>query len=217
MSPIPKYLSLWELAHRWHDAVPSTTDDSSVTREIRDTLLTLIEGVVSSKINVYDVSVAWIVDGEKKHSPALYEFPVEEVPQEFEEMFNSSIFHRDILQTYCMSVEGVFYWCMRDGYDPPDFCIPDAAYTEAKIEPTPHAKARPQEEDKAKCQEIAARKWAENPGIRIAAMARDKEIRVEGNGGQYRPPTMLAWLREIAPDTVKGKPGRPRKENIQPK
>lgn len=47
MDPIPNVLSLWEVAHRWHDAIPSASDESSVTREIRDTLLALIEQVGS--------------------------------------------------------------------------------------------------------------------------------------------------------------------------
>jgi hypothetical protein len=216
MNPIPNYLSLWELAHLWHNTVPSSVDDSSVTREVRDTLLTLIENVLSSQMVVYDVVVGWAVDGEKKHSPMLYEIPLEEIPQEFEQMFHTGILDRNTLQAYRLSRESVFDWCMRDGYDPPYFCIPAWAMTEPKAEAV-GAKVRPEAEDKTKCQEIAAKKWAENPRIRIAEMARDRAIRVEGSGGLYKEPTLLGWLREVAPDTVKGKPGRPRRENTPPK
>ena len=38
MNTIPNYRSLWALAHWWHDAVPSSIDDSSVTAEVRATL-----------------------------------------------------------------------------------------------------------------------------------------------------------------------------------
>jgi hypothetical protein len=46
-------------------------------------------------------------------------------------------------------------------------------------------------------------------------MARDREIQIEGNGRLYRETTVRRWLYEIAPRTVRRKPGHPR-ENRPP-
>lgn len=212
MDPIPNYLSIWELAHRWHGAVPSFADESSVSRDIRDTLLALINAVLNSQVGLYDLVVAWMGEDTQEHSPRVYEMAVEKVPKEFEEMFSSGRLDRELLQAYCLSLESVFMWCVRAGYDVPGFCVPAWALAEPKVEAVTRIKARPEAEDKAKCQEIAVRKWAESPRTRIAEMARDRDIRVEGNGGLYTEPTVLSWLREVAPATVKGRPGRPRRE-----
>ena len=219
MNPIPYYLSLWELAHRWHDAIPSAVDDSSVTREIRDTLLALIEAVLHEQLTVYHLGVGWVVEGEKKHSPSFDRFdpPREIVVEDFEEMFRSGTLDRRILTGYSVSLETIFDWCCWAGFDAPEFYVPEWVHISPKVDVVPAAKARPEAEDKARCQEIATKKWIENPQIRIAQMAQEREIQIEGNGALYKLPTLLAWLRDIAPDTVKGKPGRPPRENTSPK
>lgn len=212
MDPIPNYLSVWELAHRWHGAIPSANGDLSVTREIRDVLLALVHAIQGSALTVFNNEGTWLGQIDRRKWPLTAEPAYEPPPRIFEEMLASGILDRSVLQEYSIPLESVFRWCINKEYDVPDFCIPAWARVWPKAEIAPRAKVRIEAEDKAKCQETAARKWAENPHIRIAAMAKDPDIKVQGNGGIYRPPTMLRWLREIAPDTVKGRPGRPRRQ-----
>ena len=219
MNPIPDRLSIWELAHRWHGAIPSSSDDSSVTREIRDTLLALVDGVLYHGINVYLFTTRGSMSLGDRRLLDRCEVPSEIAAEDFKEIVETGVLDRKVLQNYSLMLEDVFEWCVHEGFEPPDFCIPEWAY--GKLTPEPEsvgAKARPDAEDKAKCQEIAARKWKENPQIRIARMAADRDIQIEGSGGLYKLQTLLAWLREVAPETVKGRPGRPRKdENTPPK
>ncbi len=136
MNPIPDHLSLWELAHRWHDAVPSAVDDSSVTRAIRDTLLALIQEVLRERLPVYRLDIDWMVEGEKKHSPSFGRFdpPREMVMEDFEEMFRSGTLDRSILQAYSANLDDVFQWCDHEEYDPPDLGNPAPVTTELKRE-----------------------------------------------------------------------------------
>ena len=152
MDPIPNVLSLWEVAHRWHDAIPSASDESSVTREIRDTLLALIEQVAIGNMHPYYTTTVWEGEGEQKHSPSIYGFQLQSVPEEFQEMFLSGVLQRETLQAYSVSVETIFHWCNSAGYEPPDFCIPASAFVSAKVGAVapPPAETRPETEDAAK-------------------------------------------------------------------
>lgn len=218
MDPIPNYLSLWEIAHRWHNALPSSVDESSLTPEIRDTLLALIEATLMGVISLGESVMLREVKGGFAFPARLEWMRVKELPVELAEMYSSGVLVRKSLQAHSLSLKTVFDWCNWCGYEAPAFCIPAWLDGEPGTEVMPRAaKSRPEAEDKAKCQEIAARKWTENPSIRIAAMARDDAIHREGNGGLYTEPTLLGWLREVAPNTVKGKPGRPRLGNTPPK
>ncbi len=209
MNPIPDYMSLWEISHRWHDGIP-LEDERSVTREIRDTLIVLLGAVMNSRIALYEETVGWPVEVSPKRDPSVFVESVEELPAEFEEMFLTGIYDRKLLAYYRVSLSGVFWWAVNSGFSFPDFLIPAEAFMK-EGPPTIQAKPRPEAEDKARCQEISQRKWKQNPLTRIAEMARDQEVRRQGNGGLYEEPTLLRWLREVAPEGVKGRPGRPRK------
>jgi hypothetical protein len=114
MNTIPNYLSLWVLAHWWHDVVPSSIDDSSVTPEVRATLLTLVEGVLLSRLVLYEQVRGWLIDGDKNHSPDTNERPVLEFPPEIERMFYSKVLDRNTLQNYGVLLESVVDLCERD-------------------------------------------------------------------------------------------------------
>ena len=138
MNPIPDRLSIWELAHRWHDAIPSSSDDSSVTREIRDTLLALVDGVLYHGINVYLFTTRGL-DVIRRSAVAgpLCEVPSEIAAEDFEDMFETGVLDRKVLQNYSLMLEDVFEWCVHEGFEPPDFAIPEWAY--GKLTPEPES------------------------------------------------------------------------------
>ena len=72
---------------------------------------------------------------------------------------------------------------------------------------------RKDQQDKRKCQEIARRIWGARPQMTIAEMCRQREILIDGNGKAYSGKnTLRSWLSKVAPPTVKGRRGRPRKQ-----
>lgn len=60
-------------------------------------------------------------------------------------------------------------------------------------------------------QQIAIQLWREFPDRTIAEMSRD-EIILKYSGAANYQSGLVKWLREVAPQNVKGKPGRPRKK-----
>jgi hypothetical protein len=62
-------------------------------------------------------------------------------------------------------------------------------------------------------QQIAITIWKELPDRSIAEMARDEIIRKYSGAAHYNEDTIKGWLAEIAPVTIKGKRGRPRKKS----
>ena len=214
---MPQFMTLWEIAHRWHNVIPSDLDNSSVTPDVRDTLLALIEEILMGHITLGECTMAREIKNGIEYPACLEWMPVQQLPAELVEMYSSGVLRREALHSYGLSLKTVFDWCNWREYEVPEFSVPAWVYAESPGGKTLRtSKPRPEAEDRSKCQEIAARKWAENPSIRIAEMARDEDIRREGNGALYRESTLLSWLREIAPATVKGKPGRPRREENTP-
>jgi hypothetical protein len=214
VDPRPDYMSIWELAHRWHDAVPSDDSETSVTPAIRDTLGALLQSIVNAEFAVYEMVVGGEAENGATRGSRITPWPLDGVPVELEQMYLSGVYRRELLAYYRLSLETAFHWAVHKGFEVPDFCIPDWLSTgspPATAERKPKASAQ----DKATCQAIAKRKWSEDPNIRIAEMARDREIQIEANGKHYTEPTLLAWLREVAPDTVKGRPGRPSKASSE--
>ena len=118
MDLIPDYLSIRELAHKWHGAIPSRDNDSSVTREVRDTLLPALRATLDSDLGVYE---ELIVRAGSERGAHIYVDSVEIPPAEFEEMYLSGLLDRKSLDYYRVSLEGIFYWCVRNGFDVPDF------------------------------------------------------------------------------------------------
>lgn len=214
MDPRPNFMSIWELAHRWHGTIPSDNNESSITPAIRDTINAFLESVLNSELTLYEIVVFGSANNTRRRGPELRPWALEELPAEFEQMYQSGVYRRDLLAYYRVDLETVFRWALHNDFEVPDFCIPKWAYTDSSTAAT-QPRPKPSAQDKAACQAIAKRKWAESQSIRIAEMARDREIQIEGNGKHYSEATLQAWLREVAPDTVKGRPGRPSKASSE--
>jgi len=170
----------------------------------------LLQGVMDSHLWLHHPAVGWPVDPQSERTPSVMYLEVDAPPPEFEEMFVSGRYTRESLAHYRVECESVFHWAVDWEFNPPEFVVPLEFLRSDKPE-NGNRSTRPETEDKQACQEIAKRKWAADPDIRIAVMARDPEIKREGNGALYTDETIWRWLREVAPAGVKGRPGRPAK------
>lgn len=74
-------------------------------------------------------------------------------------------------------------------------------------------KLRLDQEDKQKTQECAKKIWEKEPNKTIASMCKNEEVLSFCR--QYKEKTHRKWVSEVAPPTVKGKRGRPRKNATQ--
>lgn len=204
----PQYLSIWDVAHHWHGvAVP--VEPGPLPPAVRSMLTALLQGVLDSDLWLYEPVVVPTGMHGRAAPSSVCMLPIESLPPEIEDMFLSGAYDAKLLAIYRLDIDDILWWAATNGeQDIPDFCVSERS--RAKGEPhSEQAKMRPEAEDKRLCQEIARRKWAESNQIRIAEMARCPEIQVEGNGGLYRPATVIGWLREVAPEGVRNRPGRP--------
>jgi len=213
MEPIPHYLSISELAHRWQGVVPNAEHPGQVSREIRDKLLVLLDAVLDRKLSLYEIlpTVETREDGTSR-SGGLYAMCLENLPEAFEKMHSTGNLDCELLQGYSASVESFFMLCLNRGYDVPDFCIPDWAYSTANSVPEFRSNLRPDQQAKVACQTIAKRIWAEHPDMTIEDMTKRREIRIDGNGQAYPGKnTVRNWVKLVAPAAVRKRRGRPKK------
>jgi hypothetical protein len=208
----PQYLSIWELAHHWYDA-PVAVERGPIQPAVRNMITNLLFAIVDSRLSLYEPVVLRVVEGGPIGQTSAHMAELELLPTEIESMFVSGVYDADVLSMYRLNLEGVFMWAID--YCPDDiplFCVPEFARGRPDSKSTPEAKPRPEAEDKRRCQEIARLKWSEDDQIRIAEMARSREIQLDGNGALYELVTVIGWLREAAPDAVRNRRGRPVKK-----
>jgi len=170
----------------------------------------LLHAIVDSRIGLYEPMVLRMVEGGPVGQTVAYMHELDMLPPEIEEMFVSGIYDAIVLSRYRVDLESVFNWALD--YCPeaiPWFCVPEYARGKTEAKTTCDTKPRPEAEDKRRCQEIALRKWSQDDQIRIAEMARSREVQLEGNGALYGLVTVIGWLREVAPDAVRNRRGRP--------
>lgn len=74
------------------------------------------------------------------------------------------------------------------------------------------AKLRRNQAAKIACQQIASRMWKKDPSRRIAEVIRDELIQEYGGAKYFNDETVREWIKGVAPDAVRARRGRPRKE-----
>jgi hypothetical protein len=209
MIPHPTYLSILDVAFGWHGIPVRDKTRSALPPVVRITLAMLLRAVVESRLGVYEPSMVSPPNGERPHGPRLHMEEVEGTPTALAEMHALGRHDPVTLATYHLSMDDLYVWATGEDLDPPRFCIPSWAFVVRYVSEVQPRKLRPELADKRLCQTIAKRRWAEDDQIRIAEMVRDHEIQIEGNGRQYSETTVRRWLLEVAPVTVRARPGRP--------
>lgn len=219
---ISSYLSIWEIAHRWHNIDPNKTDPQNLSFEIQDTLRFLCLAVLAGKISLNDQ--AFISIDHKSHTERQRRFfEVQDLPEDIENCATSRNYSKEVLDAYLIDRIELFRWTAIEERAFPDFWMDDSMliaigdYSPESSDQSSKAKnmasARTSVIDKSICQAIARTLWDIKPEMRIAEMARHKAIQQYGNGRLYTGKNTLAdWLREVAPEHIKNKPGRPKRK-----
>jgi hypothetical protein len=202
----PDYLSIWDAAHHWHNLPAPNAGDALMAPGARDTATALLHAVLDGSLVVYEPIVLEVGEEDWPGS-RIYMHAEETTPAAIAEAYVSGVYDRKLLAYYRLSSESLFLWLARAGIEIPAFIpIPEWASTKSV-----QLVQRPDVADRQTCQAIAIRIWADKPQLRIAEMARTPEIQVEGNGRLYQEATLIRWLREVAPQGVRGRAGRPLK------
>lgn len=222
---IDRYLSIWEIAHRWRDVNPDTTDPANLPLNVQDTIRYICRGVLDGQIALFDMIV--MASDEKNGSAFRSEIRphyVNELPSEIEDCLYRK-YDKAVLNAYFIEGENLSCHCIddqcRDGNSFVDYptCWSHLMIgttfggNEPDIDEPPQLQAqplRPSQIDKLICQAIAKTMWDIYPSMTITAMSEHTAILEHGGGKLYKGKnTLRDWLSEVAPEPVR-KPGRPK-------
>lgn len=219
---INRYLSIWEISHRWRDINPDKTDPADLPINVQDTIRYICRAVLNNDLPLYH-QVVMTKDGKRNCSEIKY-FDVTEFPKELEVSLYRE-YNKHILNSYFIEGERFFFYCVNDqcsgnnsfvdfptcwshlidGSHPKEVVGEEQSTSQTQIQ-----SLRPTQLDKLVCQAIAKTLWDIYPTMTIATMAAHSAILVHGGGKLYTGKnTLRDWLSEIAPKHVK-KPGRPK-------
>lgn len=224
---IDRYLSIWEIAHRWRDANPDKSDPTDLPLNIQDTIRYICHGVLNGMLGISEL-IVMPSDGGNNGShfrSEIRQYHVNEMPSELEDALYRK-YDKNALNAYFIEAENLFNYCLTQingtnaGLDFPSFWTdqvsafnsPNDTYgdiepVQVQLEALP---LRPSQIDKLVCQAVAKTLWEIYPKITITAMAEHHAILEHGGGKLYTGKnTLRDWLSEVAPPDVK-KPGRPK-------
>jgi hypothetical protein len=226
-----KRFSIWEIAHRWHNLDPESTNSQKLSLAVQDTLRSL------AGANHYDGPMIVNCNGvENKgayHEPTRHRYKHEEIEEGLADCCRNKVFNKPLLESVFIEQQPFGKWCLEKGWALPGFWFssdwkPDKyRYSEWQLDssseeslPTTQEiagseleiKLRPNQMDKPVCQAIARTLWDIYPQMTIADMCKHEAIQRYGNGKLYGGiHTLRGWLSEVAPPEVRGKRGRPKK------
>lgn len=223
---IDRYLSIWEIAHRWRDVNPDKSDPADLPMNVQDTIRYICHAVLAGDLALFGQVV--MTSNENNNDSGsrsdIRQFHVDEIPAQLEDCLYRK-YDKNVLNAYFIEGENLSFYCIHDqcrdgnshvdypscwshlmigttlGEDEPDVYEPP----QIQVQPL-----RPSQTDKLVCQAIAKTLWDIHPKMTITAMKKQRAILIHGNGKLYQGKnTLRDWLSEIAPEDVK-KPGRPK-------
>lgn len=223
---IDRYLSIWEIAHRWRDVNPDKTDPADLPINVQDTIRYICRAVLAGDLALFYPVV--MTSNENNNSSGfrseIRQYHVNEVPSELEDCLYRK-YDKDALNAYFIEGEDLSCYCIddqcRNGNSFVDYpsCWSHLMIGTTLSENEPNSykppqlqtqPLRPSQIDKLVCQAIAKTLWDTHPKMTITAMKKQRAILIHGNGKLYQGKnTLHDWLSEVAPEDVK-KPGRPK-------
>ena len=225
---IDRYLSIWEVAHRWRECNPDTSDPANLPLNVQDAIRYICRGILDGEITLLEIVVMKPVE-EKGHIGSrskLEPFWVSNPPPEIEKALYRE-YGKITLNSYFIEYENLFNYCVHEQSQRSGSCVqldfPDCWWSfissgyssvdESENPETPQEQLEPQilrpsNIHKLICQAIAKTLWDSHPDMTIAAMTEHRAILEYGSGKYYKGKnTLRDWLSEVAPAEVR-KPGR---------
>ena len=217
-------LSVWEIAHRWHNLDPNATDSKNLPLPVQDTLRSLCQDLVRQAIPAGDRGgddfgivftgpkyKVWNATASADERALGYEAAVDrhtkrhrEAVAGLERCVEQRVFDRQKLDSVYVTIFSLERFCKLNYLPKPEFWFPG----ESNEVVTP---PRREQIDKQVCQGIARTLWDEHPDLTIQALIKHPAIQKNGNGALYKEKTLRGWLSEVDPRSAEAKTGRPPK------
>lgn len=231
---IDRYLSIWEIAHRWRDVNPDKTDPADLPLNIQDTIRYLCRGVLNGGLHVFYLVTEETLAPDNRHgfTSEVRAYHVNEFPADLSESLSRK-YDKDILDGYVVEAENLFDYCLHDQctglITTVDFpsCWghlinrghhnesqqKDFDYAQVQPLPLPPNRIDKRHRIEMACQQIGIMLWKKNPQFTNKEIAISNEVQHLGGGSEYELETVQIWLSEIDPRDSSKKRGRKRKNN----
>ncbi len=204
MPPRSTYCSILDVAFGWH-GIPVPTRIGSLPPVVRITAAMLLRAIVDTRLAVYEPASSATTDAVKPRRASVVMEEAEGTPGALADeccgrLRSDRARALSPLDRRAVPVGG------RSSRSLPSRSPRGPASNDQPPPASP--KLRPDMCDKRVCQTIAKRRWCGDDRVGVAAMARDREIQIEGNGRLYRESTVRRWLYKVAPATIRRKSRR---------
>lgn len=215
---LSRYLSIWEIAHRWQNTDPNKTDPENLSLEIQDSLRFLCRLLLQEKVDLYDVIFITPIDEKGKRETFFIEQKI--FPPEIELAVAHRKYIKKILDGYQIDRCQLLGCSLNEQWDFPNFWFDDELMREFGgnvliSDPSTLTKELKLYSarsfiDKNACQAVAKALWDIDPNINITQMTKHPSVLNYGGGKNYKGKhTLRDWLYEIVPEHLKNKRGRP--------
>lgn len=234
-----RFLSLWEIAHRWHDEDPNLTDPRRLPLPVQDKLRLLTRVLDYHQMrccnergvenhNVEDLvafdDFMWHEkeDGTEPSRDEIFEQYMQyrdiytkhhnQATEGFENCYANRIYDKGKLDSVYITDYALITWCEANRITPPQFWFKDYDPRGDKIESKP-SRLKPNQLDKQVCQAVARTLWHIQPQLTIADIIAHQAIQRFANGAQYVEKTLRGWISEVDERPEEQKRGRPTKKS----
>ena len=233
--PLPDVMSLWEIAHRWHNEHPDASEPT-VPIAVQDTLRLLTKAayrhdlsLCSNRGTIFgnDRNTTQYEDMDDPDGEAYASWEAHyhkrlhrhnEAAENFPECFEQRKFDKELLSNRFTTDTALKDFCDRTGISLPAFWrnnpnVQSLINNQTTKIDQPLKKLRNDQVDKQLVQAIARTLWDIDPNLTIQALKEHPAVLKYGNGAQYTPKTRHNWIKEVDPRPLEKKRGRPRKNS----
>lgn len=204
-------LSLWEIAHRWNNIDPKRFRIGPIPVQVRDSIRNMLRAINTGDLETLTISIEKWYPG----SDIDPEMDIRMHMKHFDNAFQDIKYDKKFLQSIVLIGRYEMHsWCEEAAIPKPEFWFPewDEVNWKREIEEIQEKAPRAPTRSKITCQEIAKGIWKEQPELTIAAMIKQDILKIYGHSSNYEDKTVRKWLSEVAPEHVKSRRGRPKKD-----
>lgn len=236
-----RFLSVWEIAHRWHDEDPNLTDPRRLPLPVQDKLRMLthaldyhemrccnahgIENHNASDLVAFD-DFMWHEkqDGTEPSDDEKFEQYIQyrdiytrhhnKATEGFENCYANRIYDKAKLDGVYVTDYALITWCEKHRVASPQFWFKDYDPRGRKSEQDA-TQLKANQIDKQLCQAVAKTLWLIEPKLTIADIVSHRAIRQFANGAQYVEKTLRKWISDVDTRQPEEKRGRPPKHDSE--
>lgn len=225
MALLNHHLTVWELAHRLNGLDPDRWHWFGYPLPLKDSFRMLLDQILAGNL----ASSLILTKREYAKEPSDPEFYIRTHLDDIYACIAGARYPKKMLKHVLIWRDDFRTWCQESQHPLPEFWFAvDWVYSDpeeqglemenqANPDQGPVNKLRPNQKKRIACQQIAEVIWKDDePSMTITAMIEHNLIKKYGGANYFEDETVRNWLSEVAPEGVRGRRGRRRKDGKIP-